>query len=372
MQRVAGELAKSCSGIIAGQMVRVSAVRDADETSSTYCFAFAERPGPGMDVVAVFLVCELVDNAVRMRMDSDGCLVFQCGQKIVKDVWALGQPSGLMLEIFPLSVGMVDSADATSLLPARLPEADSAPVKLFPLDIAEVGGQAEGRSTKSAKVDAAVKDILAEVGLGEKEGSDDEDAMDALAIEFLEKSMSKTLRVARKRQARKRKRSVVQRQGGQGKKIRKTSLPSMPSMPSMLSMPSQESRQVTRSSVVAPKGERPVWDAQHQRYFTELWRRGKFNGLSLNCSCAAHNPAVDEAVPASSKERSCRRNVSFGMENAAYGPDHLRLSVVPEFKLRLLRWDAAGVGLPTRDAHKVAGGLLLSWYASAASRVSVE
>ena len=80
----------------------------------------------------------------------------------MKEAWLCGEPSQLLFYTYPLSVGRVDSADATSLLPTLLPRADAEPVKLFPCAAVE-----PGKSAKPAKIDSAVKEVLAELGVAE-------------------------------------------------------------------------------------------------------------------------------------------------------------------------------------------------------------
>ena len=60
----------------------------------------------------------------------------------------------------------------------------------------------------------------------------------------------------------------------------------------------------------------------------------------------------------------CRRNAAFGESNACFGEQHLREVVAPEFRKRLVAWEAAGAELLAKAAQKAIGGLLLCWYAS--------
>ena len=342
---------KACKtrSLVAGQLVRVVADHESYETSTHYCFSFA-------DGTAVFLVCEERDNAVRMRFDVSGELSFVCAEKVVKEAWLCGAPLQFLFYTYPLSVGRVDIADATSLLPTVIPVADAEPVKL-PTVIPAADAKANGSSAQSKKIDAAVQDILAELGVADGAEVCAEEVDNNIAIYFLEHAMGKTLRVARARLSRKRKRSVVRRQGGKvcGKKKRKTLAPEIAAETLAPEIAAEPSVAVARH--VASKGERPVWDDHHKRCFVELWCAGKLTGLSIGCSCTAHSKG---RLP-------CRRNVSFGKKNAALGEHDLRSKVFPEFKKRLLAWDAAGAelkGKRARDDHKALGGLLLCWYAS--------
>ena len=60
----------------------------------------------------------------------------------------------------------------------------------------------------------------------------------------------------------------------------------------------------------------------------------------------------------------CRRNVAFGKSSACFGEQHLREVVAPEFRERLVAWEAAGAESLAKADHKAIGGLLLFWYAS--------
>ena len=55
----------------------------------------------------------------------------------------------------------------------------------------------------------------------------------------------------------------------------------------------------------------------------------------------------------------CRRNVVFGKSNACFGEQHFREVVAPEFRKRLVAWDAAGAELLANVDHHGMGGLLL-------------
>ena len=299
---------KACKtrSLVAGQLVRVVADHEAYETSTHYCFSFA-------DDTAVFLVCEERDNAVRMRFDSSGELSFVCAEKVVKEAWLCGEPLQLLFYTYPLSVGLVDMADATSLLPTVIPVVDAEPVKL-PTVIPAADAKADERSAQSKKIDGEVRDILAELGVAGGAEVEEEELDDNVAIEFLEHAMGKTLRVARARLSRKRKHGVVRRQGDKGKVCRKKKRKTMP--PEIAAEPS-----VAVARQVSSKGERPVWDDHHKRCFVELWCAGKLTGLSIGCSCTAHSKG---RLP-------CRRNVSFGKKNAALGEHDLRSKVFPEF-----------------------------------------
>ena len=345
-------MVKACKtrSLVAGQLVRVVADHEAYETSTHYCFSFA-------DDTAVFLVCEERDNAVRMRFDSSGELSFVCAEKVVKEAWLCGEPLQLLFYTYPLSVGLVDMADATSLLPTVIPVVDAEPVKL-PTVIPAADAKADERSAQSKKIDGEVRDILAELGVAGGAEVEEEELDDNVAIEFLEHAMGKTLRVARARLSRKRKRGVVRRQGDKGKVCRKKKRKTLP--PEIAAEPSvavQRHIAAQGDRHIAAKGERAVWDDHHNCWFFELWSLGKLTGLSIGCSCTAHSKG---RLP-------CRRNVSFGKKNAALGEHELRSKVVPGFKKRLLAWDEAGAelkGKSARQDHKALGGLLLCWYAS--------
>ena len=139
--------------LLAGQLVAIVADHESFTTWSHYCFSFA-------DDTAVLLMCDEANHAVSMRLDSAGFLSFRCAEMIVKEAWLCDEPSQLLFYTYPLSVGLVDSADATSLLPTLLPQADAEPIIFFLRAAAE-----PGKSAKSAKIDSAVKEVLAELGV---------------------------------------------------------------------------------------------------------------------------------------------------------------------------------------------------------------
>ena len=88
-------------------------------------------------------------------------------------------------------------------------------IPLWPLPSEE---EKATKDWRAAEVDSAVAELLAQCGMGEEEGGeDDEAALESIAIASLERRMGKTLVRARKIHAKKRRRGNKQKTNEQTK-----------------------------------------------------------------------------------------------------------------------------------------------------------